>query len=107
MTKYLPPALFIIIFAFLVPIFGFAQNVAINADASLPHSSAMLDVKNSNKGLLIPRVALTSTADVTTIPSPATSLMVYNTTAAGAGPTAVVPGYYSTGKSSKRTASNK
>lgn len=74
--------------------FSFAQNVAINADASLPNSSAMLDVKCTNKGLLIPRVALTSTGDVTTIPSPATSLMVYNTNAAGTGTTAVLAGYY-------------
>ena len=73
---------------------AFAQNVAINADASLPNSSAMLDVKSASKGLLIPRVALAGTADVTTVPSPATSLMVYNTSAAGTGTTAVVPGYY-------------
>ena len=72
----------------------YAQNVAINADASLPNSSAMLDVKSTSKGMLIPRVALIGTADVTTIPSPATSLMVYNTTAAGSGTAAVVPGYY-------------
>lgn len=73
---------------------SFAQNVAINSDASLPNNSAMLDVKSTSKGLLIPRVALAGTADVTTVPSPATSLMVYNTTAAGTGTTAVVPGYY-------------
>lgn len=71
-----------------------AQNVAINTDASLPNASAMLDIKNANKGLLIPRVTLTATTDVITIPSPASSLMVYNTTAAGAGATAVTPGYY-------------
>ena len=73
---------------------SYAQNVAINADASLPNSSAMLDVKSTSKGMLIPRVALISTADVTTIPTPATSLMVYNTSAAGSGTAAVVPGYY-------------
>ena len=73
---------------------SYGQNVAINADASLPNNSAMLDVKSTNKGMLIPRVALTGTADVTTIPTPAISLMVYNTTAAGSGTTAVVPGYY-------------
>jgi hypothetical protein len=44
--------------------------------------------------MLIPRVALTGTGDATTIPSPATSLLVYNTAAAGSGTTAVVPGYY-------------
>ena len=85
---------FLLFLVTLITAFSFAQNVAINADASLPNSSAMLDVKNPNKGILIPRVALTGTADVTTIASPATSLMVYNTTAAGTGATAVVAGYY-------------
>ena len=73
--------------------FSFAQNVAINADASLPNNSAMLDVKSTNKGLLMPRVALIGTDDVTTIASPAVSLMIYNT-ATTTGTTAVTPGYY-------------
>lgn len=72
----------------------FAQNVGINNDGSAPNASAMLDVKHPNKGLLVPRVTLTGTGDITTIPSPATSLLVYNTTANGGGATAVVPGYY-------------
>lgn len=46
---------------------------------SSPDSSAMLDVVASDKGLLIPRVALTSAIDQTTIPSPAVGLLVYNT----------------------------
>ena len=54
----------------------------------------MLDVKSNSKGLLIPRVALTGITDVTTIASPANSLMVYNTASAGYGTTAVTPGYY-------------
>ncbi len=73
--------------------FSFSQNIGINADATLPNSSAMLDIKSTNKGLLIPRVALTATNDGFTIPSPATSLMVYNT-AAIAGSQGVTPGYY-------------
>ena len=73
--------------------YSFAQNVAINADASLPNSSAMLDVKSANKGLLMPRVALTGTDDITTIASPVASLMIYNT-ATTTGTTAVTPGYY-------------
>jgi hypothetical protein len=72
----------------------FGQNVAVNADASLPNASAMLDVKSSIKGMLIPRVALTGTGDVTTIANPATSLMIYNTASAGSGTSTVVPGYY-------------
>ena len=70
--------------------FAFAQNVGINADASLPNNSAMLDVKHSNKGFLMPRIALTGTVDVTTIPSPAISLLIYNTNTISD----VTPGFY-------------
>ena len=73
---------------------SFGQSVGINNDGSAPNPSALLDVKNPNKGLLIPRVALTGTNDAATIASPATSLLVYNTTAAGSGATAVTPGFY-------------
>lgn len=80
--------LFIICFLGL-SLVGLSQNVGINSSAATPDPSAMLDIVSTNKGLLIPRVALTSTTDVTTIPSPVTSLMVYNTntgmTGGGAG----------------------
>jgi len=61
------------------------QGVSINTAGIPAHSSAMLDVSSTSKGLLIPRVALSSINDVTTISSPATSLMVYNTNAAMVG----------------------
>ncbi|MEO8415486.1 MAG: tail fiber domain-containing protein [Ginsengibacter sp.] len=60
----------------------FSQNVAINNDGSQPNAGAILDIKSANKGLLIPRVNLTSETDVSTIPSPVTSLLVFNTNAA-------------------------
>lgn len=56
-------------------------SIGIN-NGSAPNASALLDVDAtgmSPKGILIPRISLTSTSDVTTIPSPANSLMVYNT----------------------------
>ncbi len=56
-------------------------QIALNTTGNDPHSSAALDIDYSNKGLLIPRVALISETDVTTIPSPATSLLIYNTNA--------------------------
>ncbi|HQD34066.1 MAG TPA: hypothetical protein PKU81_01055 [Bacteroidales bacterium] len=71
-----------------------AQNIGISDVAITPDASAMLEVKASNKGLLIPRVALSSTTDNTTIASPATSLLVYNTATAGTAPNNVTPGYY-------------
>ena len=67
-----------------------AQNVGIGASTFTPDASAGLEIRYTNKGLLIPRVALTSTTDVTTIPSPANSLLVYNTGTGGLSPA----GYY-------------
>ena len=58
-----------------------AQNVGVNSTGATPDVSAMLDIATANKGLLIPRVSLVSTADAATIATPATSLLVYNTNA--------------------------
>ncbi|MES2773238.1 MAG: tail fiber domain-containing protein [Bacteroidota bacterium] len=69
-----------------------AQNVGIGTTS--PHVSAILDITANNRGLLIPRVALTDLNDAVTIPSPAASLLVYNTATAGSGRFAVSPGYY-------------
>jgi hypothetical protein len=44
-----------------------------------PDPSAKLEVNATNKGFLPPRVALTSVTDISTITSPATGLLVYNT----------------------------
>lgn len=55
-----------------------AQNIGINADGSTPDINAMLDIKASNKGLLIPR---TSTTSRTAIPA-TKGLLVYDTTLA-------------------------
>ncbi|HUH48094.1 MAG TPA: hypothetical protein VLZ54_13125, partial [Arenibacter sp.] len=62
-----------------------------------PDASSILDIHDptGSKGLLIPKVALTATNVSAPIsPTPATSLLVYNTNTAGSGNTAVSPGYY-------------
>ncbi|HET6768220.1 MAG TPA: hypothetical protein VFH08_12495, partial [Chitinophagaceae bacterium] len=51
-----------------------AQNVAVNTDGSAAHTSALLDIKSTSKGMLIPRM---TTAQRTLIASPATGLLVY------------------------------
>ena len=67
----------IVIIAFgLVFLSGSAQT---GIGTSTPDASAKLDVSATNKGLLPPRVTLTSGSDVSTITSPATGLLVYNT----------------------------
>jgi hypothetical protein len=58
----------------------FAQGVGINT--TTPHPSAALHIQSSDKGVLIPKVNLTSLIDAVTVPSPANALMVYNTNAA-------------------------
>ncbi|HOF07761.1 MAG TPA: hypothetical protein PKY44_06995 [Bacteroidales bacterium] len=71
-----------------------AQNIGISDVAITPDASSMLEVRSTNKGLLIPRVALTDTTSASPITSPATSLLVYNTATAGTAPNNVTPGYY-------------
>jgi len=51
-------------------------GVAISDDGSDPNPWAMLDIKSTSKGLLIPRLSL---AGITGITSPVDGLMVYNT----------------------------
>lgn len=55
-----------------------------------------LQIESNTKGLLIPRVPLTSTALESPVgPSPiATGILIYNTATAGSGGTAVLPGFY-------------
>ena len=71
------------IFFILLSAFGQvnAQNVGISATVVAPDASAGLDVNFVGKGLLIPRINLLSPTDNTTILSPATSLLIYNTNA--------------------------
>lgn len=85
-------ALWLLAIAFLLsaPRVWTQTGVGINPSGSAAHPSAGLDVDYNNKGLLIPRVALASTFDVSTIASPATSLLVYNTALSGD----VTPGFY-------------
>ena len=64
-------------------LFSKAQSVAINTDGSVADASAILDVKSTTKGLLIPRMTM---AERDAIATPATSLLIYQTDQ--------VPGYY-------------
>jgi hypothetical protein len=67
----------------------------VGINTSSPSSGALLDITSTDKGVLIPRVALTGTDDVTTItPNATTGLLVYNTVTAGAIAVQVTPGFY-------------
>lgn len=82
-------------FALLATSNTFAQQ---GFGTNTPDKSAAVDIVSSKRGLLIPRVALTSTDSNNlqsgSIANPAHSLFVYNTATAGSGVTAVTPGFY-------------
>ncbi len=69
-----------------------SQKFGANPTSIAP--SAVLEIESSNKGVLFPRVTLTSTSDVTTIATPALGLTVFNTASAGTSPNNVTTGYY-------------
>ena len=75
------------LFFFLFSIQLYAQT---GIGTTTPEVSAKLDVTSSNKGFLPPRITLTSLTDNTTIPNPATGLLVYNT----GNNVGLVAGYY-------------
>ena len=54
----------------------YGQGIAINNDNSNPDPSAMLDVKSTSSGLLVPRMTQTQR---NAIASPATGLLIYQT----------------------------
>jgi len=68
-------ALFLIVFLIAAMNAGQAQ-VGINTDGTAPNTSAMLDVKSTTKGLLVPRM---TAAQRNAISNPATGLLIYCT----------------------------
>ena len=64
---------------FSIFLYSFNSSAQTGIGTTTPHPSAKLEVSATNKGFLPPRVTLTSTTDITTIPNPAIALLVYNT----------------------------
>ena len=79
------------IVVFVIPFQLYSQT---GIGTTTPHASAKLEVAATNKGFLPPRVTLTGTNDISTIASPATGLVVFNTATAGTTPNNVLPAYY-------------
>ncbi|MBC7935401.1 MAG: hypothetical protein H7Y86_08625 [Rhizobacter sp.] len=57
---------------------GARAQVGINSDGTPPHPSAMLEIKSTTKGLLIPQVSLIDGFNSFPLTGPAVSTMVYN-----------------------------
>jgi hypothetical protein len=67
----------ILILLFVALVINVHGQVAISTDGSLPDNSAMLDVKSTAKGILVPRM---SSVQRTAIASPAAGLLVFDNT---------------------------
>jgi hypothetical protein len=80
--------------SFLAITFLSNANAQTGIGTTTPHASAKLEISSNNKGFLPPRIALTGTNDITTIASPATGLVIYNTATSGTTPNNVIPGFY-------------
>jgi hypothetical protein len=66
----------------LLCIYSIAKAQQIGIGTNSPNASSLLEINSSSKGLLIPRISLTDITDITTIPSPANSLLIFNNNAA-------------------------
>ncbi len=81
----------LIVFLFLLCLAGTSvAQVGIATTSITPDASSMLEIRSTNTGVLIPRVALTITTAAAPVTAPAVSLLVYNTATVSD----VTPGYY-------------
>lgn len=69
-------------------------QVKIGDNPTMINPEAVLEIQSTNKGLLLPRLALTSTDSYEPLTAHVEGMTVFNTVAAGADETAVTPGYY-------------
>jgi len=58
------------------------------------NANSILELESTNKGLLLPRLALTATNSASPLSAFVQGMLVYNTATAGAAPNNVVPGFY-------------
>jgi hypothetical protein len=77
----------VLILFFLIASINLCAQTGIGT--TTPHASAKLEVASDRQGFLPPRVTLSNVTDATTIPTPATGLLVYNLGSVG-----LQAGYY-------------
>jgi len=68
-----------ILFFFIIFNAVYSQNVGIGNESFTPDPSAILEVKATDKGMLVPRVDITDLSTAAPVTNPALSLLVYNT----------------------------
>jgi len=89
LINFMKSTLYIIVF--LIACITFQANAQLVIGTNNPDQQAIADMTASDKGVLIPRVALSATNNISPFAAtPATSMLVYNTATAGD----VTPGFY-------------
>jgi hypothetical protein len=58
------------------------------------NANSILEMESTNKGMLLPRIALTATNSAAPLSAFVAGMMIYNTASAGSGTNAVTPGIY-------------
>jgi len=71
-----------------------SAQVKVGDNPQTVNADAALEIESTDKGLILPRIALTSTTSAVPMTAHVEGMTVYNTATAGTGETAVVPGYY-------------
>lgn len=78
----------------MVPMFSFGAYAQEGFGTASPNKDAAVDLTSTNKGLLLPRIALTALTLATPLSANVTGMLVYNTATNGSAPNNVFPGVY-------------
>jgi len=73
---------------------GGMSQVKIGGNPTTLNGNSILEVESTNKGILLPRIALTATNVFSPLSAHVAGMIIYNTATAGTTPTNVIPGYY-------------
>ncbi|MDP9960847.1 hypothetical protein [Chryseobacterium lathyri] len=73
------------IFCLLIGFITTTIDGQIGIGTATPDPSSILELSSPDKALLLPRISLTSTADITTVANPVKGLLVYNLSDSGTG----------------------
>lgn len=69
-------------------------QVKVGNNPNTINSNSLMELESTSKGMLLPRMTLSSTASFAPLSAHVQGMTVYNTVTAGSGTTAVSPGYY-------------